>query len=76
MSRGIHLAIALVAVVSPNSAGARDCHITCCDCRVIRSVCPREAHSETFTYRGYPPLRNASPQDPSGRIVLDGAGGE
>lgn len=53
---------------------AHDCR--CYDTRAIRSYAPRVVRSGNAVGDwGYPPLRNASPQDPSGTIVLEGAAG-
>ncbi len=68
------LVFLLVALAGTRPALANDCGCYNrrsnwqCAQRVIRS-------GDTVGYRGYPPLRNASPQDPSGTIVLEGAAG-
>lgn len=73
MRRSMLLAI-LLAAAGTGSALAHDCR---CYSRGSNSPClPRVVRSgDAGAYRGYPPLRNASPQDPSGTIVLEGAAG-
>lgn len=80
MLRSHLLAFLLVASAGAAPALARDCRCNnrqshrSCTQRFIQSQA--SSPGENVNYWGYPPLRNASPQDPSGRIVLDGAGGE
>lgn len=73
MRRSMLLAI-LLGAAGTGTALAHDCS---CYSRGRNSPClPRVARSsDAGAYRGYPPLRNASPQDPSGTIVLEGAAG-
>jgi hypothetical protein len=74
MLKSNHLAFLLAALVSTGPALAHDCR--CYDTRGIRPCAPHVGQSgNAVGYRGYPPLRNASPQDPSGTIVLEGAAG-
>lgn len=74
MLKSNHLAFLFAALASTGPALAHDCR--CYDTRGIRSCAPRVVRSgNAVGYWGYPPLRNASPQDPSGNIVLEGAAG-
>lgn len=69
------LGLLFIALAGTGSALARDCR--CYDRQAIFPSTPRSVRSGSLAggYWGYPPLRNARPQDPSGGIVLEGAAG-